>query len=31
MRGLQAMRRVGSAYRQVFTGPAGRTVLKDLI
>ena len=31
MRGLQTMRRVGSAYRQVFTSPAGRIVLKDLI
>ena len=31
MRGLQTMRRVGLAYRQVFTSPAGRILLKDLI
>lgn len=28
---LREMRRVGSAYRQVFATPAGRTVLKDMI
>ena len=28
---LASLRRIGGAYRQVFAGPAGRIVLKDLI